>query len=73
MKKFLFTLLLSLIYCSFANANITFKNCSLEPNYGLDAVFTIDLDKQTIKVNDTYEFEKRIRNFDIQKFAHYER
>ena len=68
MKKFLFTLLLSLIYCSFANANITFKNCSLEPNYGLDAVFTIDLDKQTIKVNDTYEFEKRVRNFDIQKF-----
>ena len=68
MKKLIFTLLLSLIYCSFANANITFKNCSLEPNYGLDAVFTIDLDKQTIKVNDTYEFEKRVRNFDIQKF-----
>ena len=68
MKKFLFTLLLSLIYCSFANANIIFKDCSLEPNYGSDAVFTIDLDKQTIKVNDTYELEKRVRNFDIQKF-----
>ena len=68
MKKFLFTLLLSLIYCSFANANIIFKDCSLEPNYSSDAVFTIDLDKQTIKVNDTYELEKRVRNFDIQKF-----
>ena len=68
MKKFLFTLLLSLIYCSFANANITFKNCSLEPNYGSDAIFTIDLDQQIITVKDTYDFEERTRTFNIKKF-----
>ena len=68
MKKFLFTLLLSLIYCSFANANITFKNCSLEPNYGSDAIFTIDLDQQIITVKDTYDLEERTRTFNIKKF-----
>jgi|TARA_B100000315_G_scaffold242833_1_gene265501 S1-C subfamily serine protease len=69
MKKLIFTLLLGLIYCSFANANITFKNCSLEPNYGSDAIFTIDLDKQTIKVKDTYDLEERTRTFNIKKFT----
>ena len=68
MKKILLILFFNLLFIDFANANIIFKDCSLEPNYGSDAVFTIDLDKQTIKVNDTYEFEKRVRNFDIQKF-----
>ena len=69
MKKLIFTLLLGLIYCSFANANITFKNCSLEPNYGSDAIFTIDLDQQTIKVKDTYDLEERTRTFNIKKFT----
>jgi len=68
MKKILLILFFNLLFIDFADANIIFKDCSLEPNYGSDAVFTIDLDKQTIKVNDTYEFEKRVRNFDIQKF-----
>ena len=68
MKKILLILFFNLLFIDFAEANIIFKDCSLEPNYGSDAVFTIDLDKQTIKVNDTYEFEKRVRNFDIQKF-----
>jgi len=68
MKKILLILFFSLLFINFADANIIFKDCSLDPNYGSDAVFTIDLDKQTIKVNDTYEFEKRVRNFDIQKF-----
>ena len=68
MKKILLILFFNLLFIDFANANIIFKDCSLEPNYGSDAVFTIDLDKQTIKVNDTYELEKRVRNFDIQKF-----
>ena len=68
MRKILLILFFNLLFIDFANANIIFKDCSLEPNYGSDAVFTIDLDKQTIKVNDTYEFEKRVRNFDIQKF-----
>lgn len=68
MKKLIFTLLLSLIYCSFANANIIFENCSLEPNYGSDAIFTIDLDQQIIKVKDTYDFEERTRTFNIKKF-----
>ena len=67
MKKLIFTLLLSLIYCSFASANIIFENCSLEPNYGSDAIFTIDLDQQIIKVNDTYDFEERTRTFNIKK------
>ena len=68
MKKILLILFFNLLFIDFADANIIFKDCSLEPNYGSDAVFTIDLDKQTIKVNDTYELEKRVRNFDIQKF-----
>ena len=68
MRKIFLILFFNLLFIDFANANIIFKDCSLEPNYGSDAVFTIDLDKQTIKVNDTYEFEKRVRNFDIQKF-----
>ena len=68
MKKILLILFFNLLFIDLAGANIIFKDCSLEPNYGSDAVFTIDLDKQTIKVNDTYEFEKRVRNFDIQKF-----
>ena len=68
MKKILLILFFNLLFIDFADANIIFKDCGLEPNYGSDAVFTIDLDKQTIKVNDTYEFEKRVRNFDIQKF-----
>ena len=68
MRKILLILFFNLLFIDFANANIIFKDCSLKPNYGSDAVFTIDLDKQTIKVNDTYEFEKRVRNFDIQKF-----
>ena len=66
--QILLILFFNMLFIDFANANIIFKDCSLEPNYGSDAVFTIDLDKQTIKVNDTYEFEKRVRNFDIQKF-----
>jgi S1-C subfamily serine protease len=69
MKKLIFTLLLGLIYCSFANANITFKNCSLEPNYGSDVIFAIDLDQQTIKVKDTYDLEERTRTFNIKKFT----
>ncbi len=68
MKKILLILFFNLFFIDLAGANIIFKDCNLEPNYGSDAVFTIDLDKQTIKVNDTYEFEKRVRNFDIQKF-----
>ena len=67
MKKLIFTLLLSLIYCSFASANIIFENCSLEPNYGSDAIFTIDIDQQIIKVKDTYDFEERTRTFNIKK------
>ncbi len=69
MKKLIFTLLLGLIYCSFANANITFKNCSLEPNYCSDVIFAIDLDQQTIKVKDTYDLEERTRTFNIKKFT----
>ena len=48
MKKVLITLFLGLVFCSFANANITFKNCSLEPNYGSDVIFTIDLNQRLI-------------------------
>jgi len=68
MKKFLITLFLGLFFCSFANANITFKDCRLEPNYGLDAIFTINLDQRLIKVNDTYDLQERIRIFNIKKY-----
>ena len=59
MKKFLITLFLGLFFCSFANANITFKDCRLEPNYGADAIFTINLNQRLIKVNDTYDLQER--------------
>ena len=68
MKKFLITLFLGLFFCSFANANITFKDCRLEPNYGLDAIFTINLDQRLIKVNDTYDLQERTRIFNIKKY-----
>ena len=68
MKKFLITLFLVLFFCSFANANITFKNCRLEPNYGLDAIFTINLGQRSIKVKDTYELQERTRIFNIKKY-----
>ena len=68
MKKFLITLFLGLIFCSFANANITFKDCSLEPNYGSDVIFTIDLNQRLIKVKDTYDLQERTRIFNIKKY-----
>ena len=68
MKKFLITLFLGLFFCSFANANITFKDCRLEPNYGLDAIFTINLGQRSIKVKDTYELQERTRIFNIKKY-----
>ena len=68
MKKFLITLFLGLIFCSFANANITFKDCRLEPNYGPDAIFTINLNQRLIKVNDTYDLQERTRIFNIKKY-----
>ena len=68
MKKFLITLFLGLFFCSFANANITFKDCRLEPNYGPDAIFTINLNQRLIKVNDTYDLQERTRIFNIKKY-----
>ena len=68
MKKVLITLFLGLVFCSFANANITFKDCSLEPNYGSDVIFTIDLNQRLIKVKDTYDLQERTRIFNIKKY-----
>ena len=68
MKRLLIYLFLSLFFCSFANANIIFKGCSLEPNYGSDAIFTINLDQKLIKVKDTYNLEERTRIFNIKKY-----
>ena len=68
MKRLLIYLFLSLFFCSFAKANIIFKGCSLEPNYGSDAIFTINLDQKLIKVKDTYDLEERTRIFNIKKY-----
>ena len=68
MKRLLIYLFLGLFFCSFANANIIFKGCSLEPNYGSDAIFTINLDQKLIKVKDTYDLQERTRIFNIKKY-----
>ena len=50
MKKLLGILVISLLWCNVGVAKITFSKCSgLEPNYGYNDSWTIDLEKGVIK------------------------